>query len=243
MVKQEGSVNMRFCVSNDIFAKFPTACFGVVVVENFQTSAPETVAEMLNSALEVTPSRFPDGIKGHPSIAVWRDAFSNMGLNPNKYLSSVEALTSRVVKTAKLPSINFTVDLVNSLSLKYILPMGAHDIGRIQGDIWLRLSRNGDKFTPFGSDQAEEVPEGEIVYADDQEVRTRRWVWRQGEKAKIQPDSNSIFFPIDGFTDVNRNDVMAARDELAAYLGNTGGKVRVYFVDSANPYAEWSELK
>lgn len=231
---------MKFCVAEDIFAKFPTACFGVVVVENFKPGLQEDVADMLKWAVETTSSRFPDGVKGHPNIAVWWEAFTSMGFNPNKFLSSVEALSSRVVKTSKLPSINLVVDLVNALSLKYILPMGAHDIGCTQGDIWLRLSHSGDRFTPFGSDQVEEVPEGEVVYADDEEVRTRRWVWRQGEKAKIQPYSSSIFFPIDGFSHINRDDVLAARDELAALLNSMGCQVKVYFVDSATPFAEWN---
>lgn len=226
---------MRFYVTKEVFEKFPTACFGVVVVEGFKSGSPDKVSEMLSSAVATAPVTFSEGVKAHPNITVWREAFVDMGLNPNKFLSSVEALSSRVVKTAKLPSINFVVDLVNSLSLKYVLPMGAHDINLIQGDISLRLSRLGDKFTPFGSDQAEEVPEGEIVYADDQEVRTRRWVWRQGERAKIQPESSSIFFPIDGFSHVNKGDVIVARNELADLLGNMCSSVRVHFVDVDNP--------
>lgn len=232
---------MKFYVSNEVFEKFPSACFGVVVASNLDASKIEGTDELLESALQSFAGKFPDGVRNHPSVAVWRGAFTDLGLNPNKYMSSVEALSTRVYKTAKLPNINNLVDLINALSLKYILPMGAHDVGRMQGNIWLRSSRTGDIFTPFGSDQSEEVPEGEFVYADEVEVRTRRWVWRQGEKAKIQPDSTRVFFPIDGFAHLNKSQVMAARNELFTILEKAGAKVERFLVDSSNPAAEWED--
>lgn len=53
-----------------------------------------------------------------------------------------------------------------------------------------------------------------VVYAIGQQVRTRRWTWRQSENVKITFASTDIFFPIDGFTDFNRERVLAAQDEL-----------------------------
>lgn len=230
---------MKFNVAKEIFAKFPTACFGVVVADKLDAAKLQGVTEMLAVALKECENKFSDGVRSHPSIAVWRSAFASMGLNPNKFLSSVEALNTRAYKTGKLPNINNIVDLINALSLKYILPMGAHDIGRLQGDIWLRISRSGELFTPFGTNESEEVPEGEIVYADDIEVRTRRWVWRQGERAKIECDSSRIFFPIDGFADLNKNDVIAARDELATILQSAGSRVDCFMIDKVCPTVAW----
>ena len=37
----------------------------------------------------------------------------------------------------------------NAVSLKYTLPMGAHDLGGSE-DICIRLARPGDSFLPFG---------------------------------------------------------------------------------------------
>lgn len=232
---------MQFIVAPDIFDLFPTACFGVVVAKGFPSGEHPAVGEKLATALAAAPARFPDGVKSHPSVAVWRDAFTTLGLNPNKFASSVEALHTRAVKTGQLPRINNIVDLGNAVSLKYILPVGAHDIGRMTGDIHLRLSRAGDIFTPFGGDAVEEVPPGEIIYADAAEVRTRRWVWRQGEKAKIGETSCDIFFPIDGFSHVNKSDVLAARDELAEAAAALGCAVSVFFIDRDRSAAEWAD--
>jgi DNA/RNA-binding domain of Phe-tRNA-synthetase-like protein len=221
---------LKFIVAPEIFALFPAACFGVVVAKGFPQGEQPAVAEKLAASLAAAGGNFPDGVKSHPSIAAWRDAFAKLGLNPNKFQSSVEALHTRAV-----------VDLGNAVSLKYILPIGAHDIGRLTGDIELRLSRPGDIFTPFGSPESEDVPPDEIVYADGAEVRTRRWVWRQGDKAKIEADSRDIFFPIDGFADVNKADVLAARAELAGAAATLGCRTDMFFIDKDNPVAEWAD--
>lgn len=232
---------MKFIVAPEIFDLFPTACFGVVIAKGFPQGGQPAVADKLAASLAAAGANFPDGVKSHPAIAVWRDAFTKLGLNPNKFASSVEALHTRAVKTGHIPSINSVVDLGNAVSLKYILPIGAHDIGRMTGDIHLRLSRPGDIFTPFGSPASEEVPPGEIVYADGAEVRTRRWVWRQGDKAKIEHDSRDIFFPIDGFADLNKAAVLAAREELAAAAAALGCRTEEFFIDENNPLAEWAD--
>lgn len=232
---------MKFIVAPEIFDLFPTACFGVVIAKGFPHGEQPAIAKKLAASLAAAGGNFPDGVKSHPSIAVWRDAFAKLGLNPNKFASSVEALHTRAVKSGHIPSINSVVDLGNAVSLKYILPIGAHDIGRMTGDIHLRLSRQGDIFTPFGSPESEEVPPGEIVYADGAEVRTRRWVWRQGDKAKIEADTSDIFFPIDGFADVNKADIVNARGELAAAVAFLGCRTEIFFIDKNTPVAEWSD--
>ena len=79
----------------------------------------------------------------------------------------------------------------------------------------------------------------DLVYAIGQQVRTRRWTWRQSENGKITSASTDIFFPIDGFTDFNRECVLAAQDELQMRIARIWGcKTIVGLVDSENPYME-----
>lgn len=231
---------MKFCVDPILFEYFPDACFGVVVAHNIH-SPVKGIEALLAESFVIAANAFPDGVRQHQSITVWREAFARLGYNPNKFLSSIEALSTRIHKNGSLPSINWIVDLVNALSLSYIIPMGAHDLGRMSGDIELRPAYPGDIFTPFGANEAETVPTGEIVYADGDEVRTRRWVWRQGDKAKIHTDSQSIFFPIDGFTQTTGKQVLAARDRLAELISPVAGRTDVFWVYRGQPNIEWME--
>ncbi len=71
---------------------------------------------------------------------------------------------------------------------------------------------------PMGEAEPETMPEGELVYVSGHTVKTRRWIWRQSDDGKITEDTCDVVFPIDGFEDVNREQVLQARDELARIL-------------------------
>lgn len=211
---------MQFTIEDSVFETLPEVCFGVVVARDLDNRAAQPmIRERLEQSIGVTREKFSGRtLKEHPDLRCYREAFQKLGINPNKFPSSVEALTARVVKGGSLPDINGAVNLVNAISLKYTLPMGAHDLDGVQGDLTVRFSRPGDQFTPFGQDTPETVDEGELVYADGREIRTRRWIWRQSDRGKVTQASKNIFFPIDGFVHHNRASVLAAGDELAKLL-------------------------
>jgi len=231
---------MFFKVSEELFQKFPDFCVAVVVAEGINDGQliPEIEKMLFSSVQEVHSILKDSNLKERKEIAVWRATFERLGINPNKFPSSIEALLKRIAKKPEFPSINNVVNLVNAIGIKNMVPMGAHDLDKTKGDIQIRFSREGDLFTPFGSSEQEEVPPGEPVYADDLEVRTRIWVWRQGEKAKVTPESSRIFFPIDGFKGFTEENVLSARDELVEYLPRFFDcRTRTYWIDAGSPEA------
>lgn len=235
---------MKFIVEEKVFSVLPSVCFGVVVARGIDNSATDLrPAELLRQSIGTVEEKFAAAkAKESAEIAPYRDAFIKLGMNPNKFLSSIEAMASRIEKKKGFPSINPVVDLGNALSLKYLLPMGAHDIDAASGDIQVRFSRKGDLFTPFGETQAEELDDGELIYSAGDRVKTRRWIWRQSEEGKVTESSRNIFFPIDGFVDNNRDLVLAARDELAAQIRQIfGASVMTGMVDKENRLLDISE--
>lgn len=232
---------MKFIVEKEIFDKLPNACFGVVAAKGIDNSKSyKEIDSLLNESISAAAQRFTNKrVKEEADILPYREAFYALGINPNKYLCSIEALFTRIAKGKGMPHINPVVDLGNAVSLKYTIPMGAHDLGSGNEDICIRFAQKGDTFLPFGG-EAEEAPDnGEVVYAVGNQVRTRRWTWRQSEHGKITPASADIFFPIDGFTDFNRDRVIAARDELYTLVKEIFGcNASVGFVDANNPEME-----
>ncbi len=51
----------------------------------------------------------------------------------------------------------------------------------------------GDKFVPFGETDVELMEEGELIYSVGDMVKTRRWIWRQGEEGKLLIAQKYIF--------------------------------------------------
>lgn len=214
---------MKFIVTPEIFEKLPNMYVGVVVAHgiNNQTSYPQT-SQMLEKYEKLAQDKFTGvNVKQHPEIVPYREAFRKIGINPNKYPCSVEAMFKRLSKGKKLPHINPLVDLNNAISLKYTLPMGTHNLDNAQDNIEMRLTNpDNDTFIPLGktSEDMEKPEAGEVIYAVGNEVRTRRWTWRQSDQGKITATTQNVFFPIDGFVDVNKGQVDQAVRDLTTQL-------------------------
>lgn len=229
---------MRFLIEPAVFEKLPTACFGVVAAKGIDnTKSYPQIDALLHENILLAESRFSGKkVKEEADILPYRAAFQSLGINPNKYMCSIEALFTRIAKGKGMPHINPLVDLNNAVSLKYTLPMGTHDLSASPLDIEVRFSRDGDIFLPFGGETAEAPDSGELVYAVGNEVRTRRWTWRQSEQGKIGPETSYVFFPIDGFTDFNKDRVLAARDELHDLVASIFHcQVKIGYLDSGCP--------
>lgn len=229
----------KFMVEEKVFQALPGYCVGIVAARGMDNSREvETVARMLDESAGNFAERFRDvNIRELPSVAACREAFTKLGMNPNKFMCSIEALMKRVQKSGHLPHINPVVDLGNAFSLRYQLPMGAHDIDRMEeSGTAIRFSTPQDHFLGMGETQTERMPEGELVYVSGSTVKTRRWIWRQSEDGKITEATSHVFFPIDGFEGVNQAEVMAARDALADIIAREFScEVWTGYVDREHP--------
>lgn len=228
---------MKFIVSEKVFDELGDVCFGVVVAKGINNNDNNIwINELLKESISSIEQKFQDKkVKESEEILPYREAFKKIGINPNQNMSSIEAMTTRISKKKGLPSINPIVDLGNAISLKYLVPLGAHDMDSASKDIQVRFSNKGDLFVPFGETEAEVLEDGELIYSVGDKVKTRRWIWRQSEEGKITEGSKNIFFPIDGFKDRNYDKVIGARDELAQLLKQLlGAEVKVGFIDKDN---------
>jgi DNA/RNA-binding domain of Phe-tRNA-synthetase-like protein len=81
--------------------------------------------------------------------------------------------------------------------LRRLVPIGGHALEPIDGNIRLCFSQGGETFVPMDLGEQEIVENGEVIYADDTAVLTRRWVWRQSNKDKVLNETNRVFIPID----------------------------------------------
>lgn len=211
---------MHYTVSDWVFNKVPTVTFGIIVakgLENHETS--NVVDAFLQASENQVRAEIPiDALKTHPDLSVYRDALTAIGINPNKYTHSVEAMCKRVVKGSNLPRINDLVDLCNAIALKYRISMGGHDLSDIDNDLSVRLSTTDDTFLPLGESVYETMPEGELVFISGTKVQTRQWLWRQSELGKVTCDSQDIFFQLVGFQRDDSSNLHLALSELEDWL-------------------------
>ena len=81
-----------------------------------------------------------------------RTMYKRVGIDPTKTRPSSEALLRRVRKGDTLPRINSMVDVCNWCSFEFQLPYGLYDAANIQGDVTLRIGRDGESYPGIRKD-------------------------------------------------------------------------------------------
>lgn len=84
--------------------------------------------------------------------AAVRTMYKRVGIDPTRTRPSSEALLRRIRKGDELPRINSLVDIINWCSLETQLPYGLYDLGKIEGDVTLRLGQPGEEYAGIRKD-------------------------------------------------------------------------------------------
>ena len=85
-------------------------------------------------------------------VAAVRTMYKRVGLDPTKTRPSSEALLRRVRRGDPLPRINSMVDVCNWCSLEFQLPYGLYDADHVEGDVEMRLGREGESYAGIRKD-------------------------------------------------------------------------------------------
>jgi tyrosyl-tRNA synthetase len=182
---------MRITILKDIFQKFPTYREGILIVENFiQESNSDASYQFLDT---VTSSvRLEKEIENTLLNDIWKKTFQAQIDNSGKILPSHVALLSRILETNDLPNINTLTNVINSVQLQKRIPIGAHDLDCMEGDIEVGENYKALQFLPRAQSSSEAVETNEIVHADSKNVLTRKFCYRQGRKDLCSQETNRV---------------------------------------------------
>jgi len=149
---------MRFTLSSGLAGIIRPAVLwldGATVVERDpRLNAPLAAAE---AAVRANPPA---------EVTAVRTMYKRVGLDPTKTRPSSEALLRRVRKGDPLPRINSMVDVCNWCSFEFQLPYGLYDADHIEGDVELRMGRDGEAYPGIRKDDVHVA--GRITLADSQ---------------------------------------------------------------------------
>ena len=233
---------MLFSIQKNLFDILPDLTIGMVVARDVDNTHPfKEIDDLLTQAVgEMKKNFVGDKAQDHPRIRPWRSAFTKLGISGSKFPSSIESMARRILKGDPFPKINPLVDLYNSVSLRFLVPMGGHDLDTIGGNIHLQFAEGWEPFSPMGGGETTNVPKGELVYRDDREVLTRNWVWRQCEKDKATEKTRNIFIPIDVLGEVGRERADEIILELSRLIPKyLRGTLFSAILNSKNPSVEF----
>jgi DNA/RNA-binding domain of Phe-tRNA-synthetase-like protein len=188
---------MRIKLDSDFIARFPEATIHALVYDGVDRITAAIAdrwrarAQAHMRALEIQPDRIIE----RDEIQEWRKAYSQFGLKPSKYRSSIEQLWRRAIQGKLIETGIPTVDTYCYSSIIAGSPMGAYDLNQVHGNLCIRLAQEGEEFIGIGEQQAVSVPAGVVVYADDAGVLCYGWNHRDAASSALRSETHrAIFF-------------------------------------------------
>ena len=227
-----------FRIDEGLLSAFQGVNIGVLLGDDVDLGMGDESLEAFKAAVveDAVESFGSEPVTSHPNVRSWREMYRAFKTKPGDYRPSAEALLRRAIKRRGLPGINAAVDTYNAVSVRHRIPMGGFDLDQIQGTIVLRFSEGGEPFMPLGASKSEETYPGEVVYADDARVLTRRWNYRDCDETKITEDTRAFIMFVDGSVDMPRESVESALMDLKSSLKRfCGGTYTVQITDSEQP--------
>ena len=217
---------MKIEITSELFDKFGNISVGAIVAK---TLLSDSIQEnIIQSEIDAAIIKGKEVLSQHesldsiPYIVDWRNIYKKMGCSTSK-ISSIESLYSYLSDKNSLPNILPMVNLYNSISCYYGLPMAGYDYDNISDNcVFLRPAKKKEQFKPLGLNQIEKTKNGEIVYADNEKVICRYWNNKDCDQTKLLSSTNNYLFIIDGAPSVNREVLKSAIDKLSNVLSSLG---------------------
>jgi DNA/RNA-binding domain of Phe-tRNA-synthetase-like protein len=213
-------MQVTYCIDQSIFQTIPGYQRGIVlgfdIVNGF---TPQSVTDAIRKQEEVLRANINlSDILQNPHIAAWRESYRLAGIKPADYRPSIEGLVRRVLRGEMLPSINCIVDIGTYLSIKYLLPIGAHAVDHLQEGMTLRKAAGNETFEAFGSTVLEKPDADEFIFTDGNQIMTRRWTWRQAKHSIIEPTTKAVEFNIDALGHISTEEIETISTETRQML-------------------------
>jgi DNA/RNA-binding domain of Phe-tRNA-synthetase-like protein len=213
--------DLGFQYHPDILARFPSICGGVILAHDLINSPtpPELLDQFLAEQRAILERLGQAPLSELPSLAAWRAAFRQFGVDPTKYRNAAEALLRRLTKKGDIPSISALVDLCNLVSIRYALPVAAFDARALSGPITVQFAAGSESFTAHDSPESERPEPGEVIFVDPAGlVAARRWCWKQSAGSTVGQETHAAVITIEAHHPGGEADVRAALADLSDLL-------------------------
>lgn len=205
----------------EIVKRYPSIVGGVIYARDMTNGpTPPELGAAFQAEQQATGQRIGDTpLSQIASLAAWRGAFREFGVEPTQYRSAAESLLRRLTKKGDIPCISTLVDVCNLVSIRYALPAAVFDTRAINGTLTVHFADGSERYTTLGQSEVDHPETGEVVFSDATAlVMARRWCWRQSEQSAAQLDTTNAIITIEAHHANARKDVEAALQDLLTLL-------------------------
>ncbi len=168
-------------------------------------------------------------------VQSWRESYQAFKKKKGAR-ASIEALLKRVSQGKGVGTINPLVDLYNSVSMRFAVPVGGEDLSAIEGDLHLGMAQGGEAFYPLGDDQNEPALPGEIIYSDAAGAVCRCLNWRDGKRTMLTETTTDAIMFMEATNALQKENLDTAMDALQRVIARElGVEGTIYHLTAADP--------
>ncbi len=222
---------------------FPDAQVNILYADGINNhDNDENVAErrkLLHNATEEAQKFLTnETFRLNPVIDQWRQAYQQFKKKKGAR-SSVEALLKRANQGRTFEPINPLVDIYNSVSMTYGVPVGIEDRDKIAGNMHLGIAKGGEAFDSVGDGKNEPALEGEVLWYDNDGAVCRCLNWRDGERTMLTEESQNVVAVIESVNAEQIKRANEAIEELSKLINHYFGveSSQVFHLTEDNPTA------
>jgi DNA/RNA-binding domain of Phe-tRNA-synthetase-like protein len=183
-------------ISEEIFTIFPDIVIGFLEADIRNSAGDPGLSKLIEvKASEIAGSMDEERIRQVEGIRAGKQAYRQLGKDPNRYRLSAEALMRRIVKGKGLYAISTVVDALNLVSLTTGITIGGFDADQVTGTIELGIGLPGEEFTAIGRGplNVESLP----VYRD--QIGAIGNPTSDSERTRINLSTSRVLMLITGF--------------------------------------------
>jgi DNA/RNA-binding domain of Phe-tRNA-synthetase-like protein len=167
-------------------------------------------------------------IRALPELVRVREIIRAVRAKPRSHPPSTQKLLEFAWKRRTLPAINNLVDAYNLMSLRTKCSLGAHDLGRIELPVELRLFRGTETFRPLHGDSDQHINEGEFGYVDAQDRVACRLDSLQADFSKVSATTTDVLLIIESTTAQSSEQLERAVCQTSAAINRYCAGVTVF---------------
>ncbi|PIR54649.1 hypothetical protein COU74_05170 [Candidatus Peregrinibacteria bacterium CG10_big_fil_rev_8_21_14_0_10_36_19] len=232
---------MKFYIDEKVFEQHPQLKVGIILIKNFDNMRRNSSVESLlrgtcAQKAKIFANQELDSID---EIKYWNEAYVHFGVNPKKYTPQIKALARKIIQRKEVEHINTLLDISNYFAIKNLIPVHAHDLDWLCGDLRLTYAKGVEAFRAINTIEVKDAKEGEIAYMDDGGITNRYWNHMECERTKITNKTVNAVMIVEDLSDMHMDKFGEILREMQnSVIKYIGGQIEPYIISKGSPAIE-----
>jgi DNA/RNA-binding domain of Phe-tRNA-synthetase-like protein len=213
-------------IQTNLQDKFPGLAAQIVRFYNVNVRRElQELEEYKSKVINDTQAKWEvDKLRDTHEFRAYRDFFWKLDIDPTKNRPAAEALIRRVLRGRPIPKINTWVDAYNLVSITSTIPIASFDLDLLEGELFMREAKTGEKFLGIGMKEPVTMNGGESVIEDGTRL-VAIYPYRDADYSKVSLKTANVLVLMcgaPGITLEKLNDsALEAKRVLPRFCGGT----------------------